>query len=529
MREVMGYLRYRGFQSVCYLDDILCIGDTCDQCMDNVNETLKLLNCLGFVVNYDKSNLIPRQSCKFLGFVYHTKSLSISLSPDKRVKITELVTKFTKLPPCSIREFARLIGILVAACPAAKYAWMYTKILERQKYLALLKHVNYEAKIKLSDNLLDDLRWWSSNIDTTSNFMRQPNFQFEIYSDASRTGWGAVCKNEQRSTSLAQTPYPGCREALRQSFIRKGAGLEATKLMLASFSDSTVKQYNTSLKLWWQYCSESNTDAFEPSKTSILAFLTTQFNNGCGYGSLNSHRSALSAFIGNNIGSDECVKGAYRSKPIKGKYSSTWNPQKVLNVISGWFPNAELSLEKITKKLVILLALCTGHRIQTLSLIKLHNILISESGIKILITDIIKTSAPSRDQPILYLPYFRENTSICPATVLSDYISKTRNIRPEGIDKLLLTHKQPHKAATTQSISRWIKQVLSESGVDISVFGAHSTRHASTSAASAAGINIETIRKTAGWTSSSHSFARFYNRVVLDEGEFARSVCLRNP
>ncbi|XP_045763681.1 uncharacterized protein LOC123866270 [Maniola jurtina] len=719
MREVLAYLRNRGFQSVCYLDDILCISDTYDQCLDNVNETLKILHCLGFVVNYDKSNLTPQQSCKFLGFVYDTKSLSIYLPTDKRFKIAELVAKFTSLPACSIREFAHLIGVLVAACPAAKYAWMYTKILERQKYLALRKYGNYEAKIKLSNVILDDLNWWSLNIDTTSNFIRQPNFKLEIYSDASRTGWGAVCKNNQvsgrwkatekanhinylelmaaflglksfasdvtdcaillridnttaisyvnrmggiqyphlndlarvlwkwceqrglwifasyvntkencadaasrvinpdtewslsdeafhditqyfgqpeidlfasrdnakcsrfvswkpdpdavsvdaftvnwhaeyfyafppfslilkclrkiiddkadgilRSSSLAQAPYPGCREALRQSFIRKGACPASSTLMLASLSDSTVKQYNTSLKLWWQYCVENNVDVFEPSKKFILTFLTTQFNNGCAYGSLNSHRSALSAFIGNNIGSDECVKrllkGAYKSRPVQSKYSSTWDPQVVLNLISTWFPNTELSLEKITKKLVVCLALCTAHRVQTLSLIKLDNIKFSENGVKIMITDLIKTSAPGRNQPVLCLPYFRENVSICPATVLSDYISKTRNIRPEGTDTLLLTHKRPHKPATTQSISRWIKQVLSESGVDVGVFGAHSTRHASTSAASSAGVNIETIRKTAGWTSSSDSFARFYNRIILDEGEFARSVCLRN-
>lgn len=300
--------------------------------------------------------------------------------------------------------------------------------------------------------------------------------------------------------------------------------------MLASFSDSTIKQYNTSLKLWWQFCISNNIDIFEPSKDSILTFLTTCFNNGCGYSSLNSHRSALSAFLGNNVGSNVCVKrllkGAYKMKPTKPKYSNTWDPQLVLDHISKWFPNTDLSLEKITKKLTILLAICTAHRMQTLSLIKLENISFLDNSIKINITDIIKTSAPGREQPVLYLPYFRENINICPATTLSDYASRTRNLRTENTGHVLLTYKAPHKAATAQSLSRWVKQVLSECGVDINVFGAHSTRHASTSAASRAGVNIETIRKTAGWTNSSNSFAQFYNRTILREGEFARSVCL---
>lgn len=196
MREVIAHLRYRGYQSVFYLDDILCIGDSYDQCVDNVNATLKLLNCLGFTVNYGKSNTQPRQVCKFLGFNFNTKDLCLYLPSDKRSKIAELVGRFSSSSSCSIREFAQLIGILVAACPAAKYGWMYTKVLERQKYLALLaKHDNYNAKINLPKVILKDLLWWSTNIKSTSNFMRQPNFKLSIYTDASKSGWGAVCKD----------------------------------------------------------------------------------------------------------------------------------------------------------------------------------------------------------------------------------------------------------------------------------------------------------------------------------------------
>lgn len=175
---------------------------------------------------------------------------------------------------------------------------------------------------------------------------------------------------------------------------------------------------------------------------------------------------------------------------------------------------------------MILLALCTAHRVQTLSLIRIENISFSESGAKIIITGLIKTLAPGRKQPVLILPYFTENANICPVTALRDYISATVNKRSENRGQLLLTHKAPYKPASTQSISRWIKQVLSESGVDVSTFGAHSTRHAATSAARCAGLSVDTIRKTAGWTPTSNTFARFYNRANIDDGNFARSVCL---
>lgn len=180
MREIMGYLRSRGHKSVFYLDDILCIGDSYLQCGNNVNETIKLLNYLVFVINYDKSILAPRQRCKYLGFEFDSNNLFIELPSDKRSKIAQLVHNFTELQSCTIREFSQLIRVLVAACPASKYGWIYTNILERQKYLALLKTDNYETKINLSSVILNDLCWWSSNIDTMSNFMRQHNFDLEI-------------------------------------------------------------------------------------------------------------------------------------------------------------------------------------------------------------------------------------------------------------------------------------------------------------------------------------------------------------
>lgn len=256
-----------------------------------------------------------------------------------------------------------------------------------------------------------------------------------------------------------------------------------------------------------------------------MSFLSERFNEGCSYGSLNSHRSALSLLLGDQIGSDDRIKrilkGAYKIKPNCPKYNYTWDPQVVLNYISNWHPNSSLSLEKITKKLTILLALCTAHRVQTLSLIRLENITITDSGVKILITSNIKTTAPGRDQPLLILPYFRDNLKICPASALKEYISKTKSFRTQNSGNLLLITRSPHRAATAQTISHWIKAVLSESGVDTRVFTAHSTRHASTSAAHSAGVSVDVIRKTAGWTASSNTFARFYNRPIVKDDNFA--------
>lgn len=300
--------------------------------------------------------------------------------------------------------------------------------------------------------------------------------------------------------------------------------------MLSSVSNNTLKQYNTLYKLWWQFCNTNGIEIFDPQLADILTFLAEQFNRGGSYGTINSHRSALSLLLGSSIGSNESIKrllkGIFKQKPCIPKYIGTWDPQIVLNHVADWFPNRNLSLDKITKKVCVLLAICTAHRVQTLSLIKVSNIIKGTDSLQIPISDIIKTSGVGKDQPVLILPYFKDKLAICPATAVDDYLFMTSSLRrPDNVDNLFLTYKKPHKKASSQSISRWIKQTLAESGVDVGVFSAHSTRHASTSAAASAGVSIDAIRKTAGWSSSSQTFARFYNRPVLDAGIFAKSVC----
>ena len=104
------------------------------------------------------------------------------------------------------------------------------------------------------------------------------------------------------------------------------------------------------------------------------------------------------------------------------------------------------------------------------------------------------------------------------------YLEKTKDIRGL-INKLFISFRRPHKEVGTQTISRWIKKVMCKSGIDVNIFSAYSTRHASTSAAKRSGVNIDQIRKTAGWSKDSETFARFYNRHVIAENmQFAEAI-----
>lgn len=75
--------------SVIYLDDFLLIGDTLQECRRNVEETLRLLNSLGFVTNLQKCELSPSQERKFLGFTLNSSRMTIMLPEGKKVSHTK--------------------------------------------------------------------------------------------------------------------------------------------------------------------------------------------------------------------------------------------------------------------------------------------------------------------------------------------------------------------------------------------------------------------------------------------------------
>ncbi|GFO39548.1 reverse transcriptase/ribonuclease h/methyltransferase [Plakobranchus ocellatus] len=69
------------------------------------------------------------------------------------------------------------------------------------------------------------------------------------------------------------------------------------------------------------------------------------------------------------------------------------------------------------------------------------------------------------------------------------------------------------RAISRDTVSRWIRTLLDLSGIDLTLFTAHSTRAASTSAAARAGLPLASILNSAGW-SSECTFARFYRKEI---------------
>ena len=97
---------------------------------------------------------------------------------------------------------------------------------------------------------------------------------------------------------------------------------------------------------------------------------------------------------------------------------------------------------------------------------------------------------------------------------LLPYLEKTQKIR-NGENQLLLSIISPHKAVSTQTVSRWLVQVLIFAGIAISTFTGHSTRVASASKSKALGVPTREILKKRRWSRSS-AFQKYYQKEIND-------------
>ena len=79
-------------------------------------------------------------------------------------------------------------------------------------------------------------------------------------------------------------------------------------------------------------------------------------------------------------------------------------------------------------------------------------------------------------------------------SALNENLKRTETWRTNA-DKfqLLLNYIKPHVEVHSLTVSRWIKEILKETGVDVDVFKCYSTRSASTSKAFLSGIPVDDI------------------------------------
>lgn len=215
------------------------------------------------------------------------------------------------------------------------------------------------------------------------------------------------------------------------------------------------------------------------------------------------------------------MRGVANIRPSIPRYTSTWDVSFVLNFFRKQPLVSNLSLVDLTMRTVTLLALVTAVRCHTIYLLDIDHMTTLKDMYIFHVYGNFKQSRPNNDYLSIELPVYDADCRICIYRTMTEYLKRTRPIRSSS--RLFVATVTPHNAVCTSTISRWIKVIMTMSGVDVSIFKPHSVRSASSSAAKRGGAVIHEILQKAGW-SNEKTFSKFYNRPVIDRSAYARSV-----
>ena len=201
-------LRERGIRILNYLDDWLVIAHSQELVCKHRDVVLNHLAHLGFRVNWEKSKLAPVRSISFLGIQLDSVAMSARLSPERAQSVLSCVQKLSRSPTVPLKQFQRLLGHMASAAAVTPLGLMHMRPLQHwlRSRVPRWPWRQGSYRVHVTPVCLKTLGPWKD-----ISFLRagvplgQVSRRILVTTDASNTGWGAVC-NGQAAAGLWSGP-----------------------------------------------------------------------------------------------------------------------------------------------------------------------------------------------------------------------------------------------------------------------------------------------------------------------------------
>ena len=334
------------------------------------------------------------------------------------------------------------------------------------------------------------------------------------------------CTRGEAPTHIESVNVPGSLANLRRSGGPPEFSETAAELYRGSWRAGTEAAYDTAWKRWSSWCYSREVNPVQATVAHIGNFLSTEYELGKAYNTINGYRSAISARHPNVDGMPagrhpdivRVMGGIFNKRPPVPRYVDTWEVDKVLETIKALGANDSMDMKCLTSKLAMLMALSSASRGSELSKLKISNKTRQNKDIVFQLDTVTKTVKPGKALLKLTFAKYDPDPLLDVVDCLETYEKRTEpwRVGQQQIDFLFLGLVKPHKPVAPCTIARWLLFIMEKGGVDTSKYKAHSTRAASTSKARVQGLSVEQIVKKANWAKAS-TFSRFYNREVVPQ------------
>lgn len=153
----------------------------------------------------------------------------------------------------------------------------------------------------------------------------------------------------------------------------------------------------------------------------------------------------------------------------------------------------DLDLKSLTLKLLMLIARVSAQRGQSMHMLDIGCMKVTDSSYEFSLPEHVKQSRPSfKTTPSILLKEYPTDKALCVYSHLTECLKRMQSLR-ETETKLFISFVKPHRRVSRDTISRWNRTIMESAGVDITKFKLHSTRMAATSKDKAASIPIQEI------------------------------------
>lgn len=218
------------------------------------------------------------------------------------------------------------------------------------------------------------------------------------------------------------------------------------------------------------------------------------------------------------------LRGVFNSRPPERKLLPEWDLPLVLEVLKQppFEPLQVARLKYLTYKVVFLIAITTFRRVGDIQSLRIGegSINIQKKGLTFLRHGLSKQDRHSHEGSNIFVPSFPRNKLLDPKRAVYLYLKRTDEFRKNsGSDetKLFLGLNKPHKPVTSQTISRWIVQLIKKAykmkNKKIKKVKGHSTRSIGPSWAIFKGAALKNVLESADWSTAT-TFTKFYLKDV---------------
>ena len=191
LRPVVQLLQAQGIKLHVYLDDWLIRASSAVQARTHADLILQVLQHLGWVINFCKSNFVPSQQFDFIGMQFNTCAYTVAPLPKMRIKIQNTLDHWRSHPLISAWDLHRLWGMLTFMATLVPRGRLRLRPIQWWASEVWCQETgSWSDRISVTPTIRHQVAWWASPAVLQGVSLSALETEITLFTDASSHGWG---------------------------------------------------------------------------------------------------------------------------------------------------------------------------------------------------------------------------------------------------------------------------------------------------------------------------------------------------